>query len=311
MAFKQFLQNLFERVGLAETPMPPPTAADITLDEPQRIEPILTRLSTWGVKQVRFAVSDAPELDELLQAVKRAKELGMQVSLRSRASGLVASSLLSELAAAGVSEVELPLISAVAEVHDALAGVGDYRCVLKLLDAMSGIKLTASAQLVLTPSSWKTIARTIELLDDRRVQSIRVWAIACRDNEPSSWALSTAELIEAAAWLESNMPRESNITWYPPLKFDPARTLAQQVRHGPRAARDAIRIERDGSIIPPIGTATPGGNVDQNDWKSIARSEIFRAWKLRRDSAARCEQCPGLSTCAGGCLRDDGNWAED
>jgi radical SAM protein with 4Fe4S-binding SPASM domain len=99
-------------------------------------------------------------------------------------------------------------------------------------------------------------------------------------------------------------------TWYPPLRFDPSRTLAQQVRRGPRAARDAVRIEADGSVIPPIGPAAAGGNVAQNDWKLIARSEEFRAWKRRRDAAGRCESCPGLTVCAGGCLRDAGNWAE-
>jgi radical SAM protein with 4Fe4S-binding SPASM domain len=71
-----------------------------------------------------------------------------------------------------------------------------------------------------------------------------------------------------------------------------------------------VRIEADGRIIPPIGPATPGGNVAQNDWKLIARSEIFRVWKRRRDAAARCEQCPGLVACATGCLLDEGNWAE-
>jgi radical SAM protein with 4Fe4S-binding SPASM domain len=310
MALKQFLQNLFERVGLAEMPMPPPNAADVALGEPQQLEPILLRLAAWGVKHVRFVVGDSSEAGDLIQAVRRAAVLGMDARSRGRASNLTTGTLLADLAAANVCEIELPLLSAVAEVHDALAGVGDNRCVLKSLDALSFGKPTVAVQLVLTPSTWKTITRTMELLDDRGVRTIRVWAVACCDSEPASWALSTAELVEAAAWIESNAPREMKITWYPPLKFDPSRTLAQQVRLGPRAARDAVRIEADGRIIPPIGPATPGGNVAQNDWKLIARSEVFRAWKRRRDSAARCEQCPGLAACATGCLRDDGNWAE-
>jgi radical SAM protein with 4Fe4S-binding SPASM domain len=310
MALKQFLQNLFERVGLAETPMPPPKFADIAPAEARQLEPVLLRLAAWGVKQVRLVVGDETDAADLMQAVRKAVELGMNVGIRGRASNLTAGSLLSGLAAAGVREVELPLLSAVAEVHDAPAGMGDHRCVLKTLDALSSGKLTATAQFVLTPSTWKAIARTMELLDDRRVQSVRVWAVACRDDEPASWALSATELVEAAAWIESHATREMKVTWYPPLRFDPSRTLAEQVRHGPRAAWDAVRIEADGSIIPPIGPSAAGGNVAQNDWKLIARSEVFRAWKRRRDAAARCEECPVLDACAGGCLRDDGNWAE-
>jgi radical SAM protein with 4Fe4S-binding SPASM domain len=311
MALKQFLQNLFERVGLAETPMPPPSVADISPAEPLQLEPILLRLAAWGVKQVRFVVGDTPDADDLMHATRRATELGMEVGIRGRASNLTAGTLLSDLAIANVCDVELPLLSAVAEVHDALAGVGDYRCVLKALDALSQREVSVTALIVLTPSTWKTTSRTVELLEDRGVHAVRIWAVACCDDKPASWALSAAELVEAAGWLESHAPREMKVAWYPPLKFDPARTLAQQVRQGPRAAHDVVRIEADGSVIPPIGPATAGGNVSQNDWKLIARSEIFRAWKRRYDATTQCEQCPGLAACAGGCLRDEGNWAVD
>ena len=120
-----------------------------------------------------------------------------------------------------------------------------------------------------------------------------------------------------ASWLPPPVGSSSragvdfNFTWYPPLKFDPSRTLAQQVRRGPRAAADAVRIEPDGRVIPPIGPAVSGGNMLQDDWKPIARSEVFRALKRRREAAARCAECPGLAACAGGCLRNTANWAEE
>ncbi len=147
MAIKQFLQNLFERVGLAEMPMSPPNVADIAPAEARQLEPILLRLAAWGVRQVRLVVGDETDAGELMQAARRAVELGMEVGIRGLASDLVACNLISGLAAASVREVELPLLSAVAEVHDALAGMGDYRCVLKAWDALSAGKLTATSQL--------------------------------------------------------------------------------------------------------------------------------------------------------------------
>ncbi len=179
---------------------------------------------------------------------------------------------------------------------------------LKVLDVLGSAHVKSAVQLVLAPSTWKTIERTMEMLDDRAVRLVRVWAVVCRQAEPSSWALSTSELVEAAAWIEPHAPKRMEFAWYPPLRFNPSRTLAQQVRRGPRAARDAVRIEPDGSVIPPIGPPTAGGNVLQSDWKPIARSEVFRAWKRSRDSIARCDECPGLVACKGACLRDDGNW---
>ncbi len=241
MAFKQFLQNLFERLGLAEPPAPPPYAADVPLADPQQLRPIFPRLASWGVKQVHLIAGDEPETDDLVGTARQAVQLGMQVSVRGRASDLAKGTILSDLAAAGIREIEIPFLSAIGEVHDALAGAGDYRSALRAMDALADLKLPLAVQIVLTPSTWKTIERTLQLLDDRRLREVRCFAIACRDDEPSSWAISASELVAAAHWVEQSGQSHFNFTWYPPRKFDPARTLAQQVRRGPRAAADAVR----------------------------------------------------------------------
>ena len=202
MAFKQFLQNLFERLGLAEPPAPPPQAADVPLADPQQLRPIFPRLAVWGVKQIHLIAGDEPEADDLVQAARQAVQLGMRVSVRGRASNLASGKLLSDLAAAGVCEIEIPFLSAIGEVHDALAGAGDYRSALRAMDALANLKLPLAAQIVLVPSTWKTIERTLQLLDDRRVREVRLFAIACRDDEPSSWAISAGELVAAARWIE-------------------------------------------------------------------------------------------------------------
>jgi radical SAM protein with 4Fe4S-binding SPASM domain len=160
------------------------------------------------------------------------------------------------------------------------------------------------------PSTWKTIERTLQLLDDRGLREVRCFPIACRDDEPSSWAISASELVAAARWIEQSAPDQIRFSWYPPLKFDPSRTLAQQTRRGPRAKAEAVRIEPDGQVILPIGPVVPAGNMLQEDWKPIARSAAFRALTRRRKAAVRCAECPGLAVCAGGCLRDTANWAE-
>ena len=303
MAFKQFWQNLFERVGLVESPASLPQAADVPLADLRQLGPVLSRLAVWGVKQVRLLAGDEPPSDDLVQAARQAVQLGMRVGVRGRASDLAAGTFLSDLFTAGVHEIEIPLLSAIGEVHDALAGAGDYRSALRAIDAFP-----LAAQIVLVPSTWKTIERTLQLLDDHDVREVRFFAIACRDDEPSSWAISAGELVAAAHWIERQVGSPFNFTWYPPLKFDPLRTLAQQVRRGPRAAADAVRIESDGRVIPPIGPGISGGNLLQADWKPIARSGAFRTWK-RRKAALRCAECPGLAACKGGCLREELNWA--
>ena len=178
------------------------------------------------------------------------------------------------------------------------------------MDAQAGSNLSLAAQIVLVPSTWKTIERTRQLLDDRRVHEVRFWAIACRDDAPSSWAISGGELIAAARLIEQAVSGQVKSSWYPPREFDPLQTLAQQVRRGPRAAADAVHVELDGRLLLPIGPAISAGNMLQDDWKPIARSAVFRAWKQRRKTDERCAECPGMAACEGGCLREPENWAE-
>ncbi len=310
MALKQLLQNLFERLGLTEPPAPPPQLADVPLSDPQQLRPIFSRLAAWGVPRLNVIIGDEPQSEDLLQAARQALQLGLSVGVRGRASDLARAELLSELAAAGVCEIEIPFLSAIGEVHDALAGASDYRSALRTMDIRAGDKLTLAAQIVLVPSTWKTIERTLQLIEDRGVRELRFWAIACRDDEPSSWAISANELIAAAQWIEQAAAGKIKLSWHPPRRFDPVQTLARQVRRGPRAAADAVRVEPDGRVILPIGPETSAGNVLQEDWKSIARSEVIRGWKRRRTTAVRCAKCPGLAACEGGCLADVANWVE-
>ena len=286
MALKRFLQDLFERLGLAEATAPPPEAADVPLAELAQLAAIFPRLAAWGVKRLHLVVGDESQPDDLLQAVSRAARLGMQVGVRGRASDLPNGSVLTDLASAGLGEIEIPFLSAIGEVHDALAGAGDYRAALRVMDTMARLALPLVAQAVLAPSTWKTLERSWELLGGRGVREVRCFPIVCRDEEPSSWAVSAGELLAAARRIEQ-CKRDFDVAWYPPRRFDPARTLAQQVRDGPRAAADAVRVEPDGRVIPPAGPAVSGGNVLQTDWKAIARSEAFRAWKRRRGEALR------------------------
>jgi radical SAM protein with 4Fe4S-binding SPASM domain len=310
MAFKLFLQNLFERIGLAELPAPSPQAADVPLADPQQLGPVFARLAVWGVERVSLIADVESDADDLVQVARQTVQRGMRVSVRGLASNLQQERVLADLAGAGVSEIEIPFLSAFAEVHDALAGAGDHRQSLRIIEKLTKLKFSLAVQIILVPSTWKTIERTLQLLDDRGVREVRLFAIACRDDEPSSWAISAGELVSAASWIEQSGPSDFNFTWYPPHVFDASRTLAQQVRRGPRAAMDAVRIEPSGRVLPPVGPAVSGGNMLEDDWKPIARSEVFRALKRRREAAARCADCPGLAVCEGGCLRDAGNWAE-
>ncbi len=310
MKFKQFLQNLSERLGIAETPALPPPAVDVPLAEPRQLQRILPCLAAWGVKQIHWIAGDSPDESDLISAIEQTVQLGMKPCVRGRATDFVDDELLAKLVSAGAAEFEILILSAIGEVHDALAGGGDYRNALHALAWLAAKNVDEIALLSLVPSTWKTIARTVDFLGHHGIQSIRIAAVVCRDDEPSSWALSTSELIEAAEWIENHSRFGTRFTWYPPMRFDPKRTLAQQVRRGPRALPDSLRIEPDGRVFLPIGPPIALGNVLPDEGQTVARCKRYREWTQRADAAHRCTACPSPPLCLHGCLCAPPQWSD-
>lgn len=281
-AFKKLVARFFSPAPQVDKPL----AADVVLDEADRIEPILQRLHAWKIGRIALLADDNPEPDDLIQAVRRAVELGMEVSVRGRASDLARDATLEQLASASVRHVDLLMLSAMGEVHDALAGAGDYRAAIRAIDLLQKGKTRCVARIALVPSTWPVVDRTLEFLADRGIEAVEVTAIACADDEPSSWALAACELPRVQAWLQERAEGKPRVTATPPQRFNPIRTLAEQVRRGPRCGAVSMRVDCDGRIFAPRGPYQPAGNLLTDDWGAVSRSDAFR------DQRRRAEESP-------------------
>jgi radical SAM protein with 4Fe4S-binding SPASM domain len=98
--------------------------------------------------------------------------------------------------------------------------------------------------------------------------------------------------------------------WQPPVARDPALPLVEQVRQGPRCAGDvAIRVESDGTIIPPRGPRQAAGNLLTQSWEAIWNHPAFRQYRERVEAPTRCQLCPGMAICAADCPVEPRGWA--
>ena len=75
MALKQLLQNLLERVGLAEPPASPPQAVEMPLAEITQLTPIMSCLADWGVRGVRLIAVGPMDPDDLVQSAAPSSEV--------------------------------------------------------------------------------------------------------------------------------------------------------------------------------------------------------------------------------------------
>jgi radical SAM protein with 4Fe4S-binding SPASM domain len=98
--------------------------------------------------------------------------------------------------------------------------------------------------------------------------------------------------------------------WQPPVQRNPALSLAEQVRQGPRSSGDvSVRIEPNGDVIPPRGPYQAAGNILNHEWVRIWNNQAFRSYRERVERPTRCDECPGLAICAADCPRKPEGWA--
>ena len=292
-------------------PLDKPLSADVPPAPSERLVAILDRLWEMAVPHVTLIAGENPKPADLVRAVERAEDLGMIAGVRGRGTDLVQGTLIKDLAQAGVDHVDVLYLSDSPEVHDALAGTGDHQNALETLDAVHQNEVCPVAEVPLVESSLETIEETLDALAGRGIHNAAFFAVATAERGPSGGALAAGALLQAARLVEESAEEaEVRYLWYPPVQFDPTRTLAEQVRGGPRCSGDsAVRVEPDGSVIPARGPYRPGGNLFSEDWETIRRSEVFKSYRQRVETDTHCDDCPGLAICAADCPRNPAGWA--
>ena len=106
---------------------------------------------------------------------------------------------------------------------------------------------------------------------------------------------------------------QARFMWDPPVQRAPTMSLARQIINGPRCSGDiAVRVEADGSVIPPRGRVSEcAGNVLQDSWDAIWNHDVFRVYRERVEAPTRCDICPGLVICAADCPREPAGWSQE
>jgi len=286
-------------------PLDKPLSADVPLADPDRLVAILDRLWELAIPHVTIVAGENPHAADLVRAVERAEDLGMISGVRARGTDLRQGTLIRDLAQAGVDHVDVLYLSASPEVHDAVAGSGDHRNALEVLDAVRENEVCPVAEVPLVESTLETIEETLEALAGRGIRNAAFFALATAGRETSGGVVQAARLVE-----ESAEEADVRYLWYPPLEFNPEKTLAEQVRGGPRCSGDsAVRVESDGSVLPARGPYRSAGNLLSDDWQEIRQSDVFRSYRQRVETDTHCDACPGLAICAADCPRNPAGWA--
>jgi len=296
----------------AEYPLDCPLSADMPLAEPEWVVPLLDRMWELGIPHVTLIAGDEPDAAALLRAVERAEDLGMIAGVRGRGSVLGGGTLIHDLAQAGVDHLNVLYLAADGEEHDRIAGAGDHKRAMHAFEQAHENDICPVAEIALTEASTALAEDTINSLNEHHVRTAGVFAIATEGSTGMDGALSADALIQTAGLLEEAADEANlHLLWYPPVRFQPGSSLPEAVRFGPRCSGDtAVRVEPDGSVIPPRGPYRVGGNLLNDPGAQIFESAAFRQYRARMERDTHCTTCPGLAVCAADCPRNALGWAD-
>lgn len=299
-----------------------PLEADVSLPDADRLDLLIDRLWEAGIPHVTFIAPPGFDPTLLVRAVERAEDTGMIAGVRARASELAAGSLLDDLAQAGVDHVNIPYASRDAAVHDALFGEGDHAAVVEVWDILNALEVCPVAEIPLVEATFAGLGALLGELAEFGVSEVECFAIVAPDDlaeADRAGALPPRALPQVAATLEAEAERHGlHLVWAPPVLRAARISLAAQAIAGPRCAGDvAVRIERDGDVIPPRGPRTsagniladPGNTIGAHPWEAIWANPAFASYREPTAPPPRCEICSGLAACAAGCPRDPASWA--
>ena len=299
-----------------------PLEAAIPLAEPEKLVPLLDRLWEIGIPHATILVPESPNPDYLTRAVERAEDLGMICGVSGRATDLVQGTLLDDLVMAGLDHVTVYYASAQSDIHDELYGDGDHLAARQVFTRTQQLEVADVGHIPLVQATLPGLEETLESLLALQVPNAAFFAIATTDagegesNDDGSsadGAIAAEAMRQVAAQVEEDAA-EANVRyiWEPPVQRNPAKSLIEQLRAGPRCSGDlSIRVEPNGAVIPPRGPYRMAGNVLKDNWDSIWMTDAFHTYRDRVKSPTRCDQCPGLAICAADCPVEARGWSSE
>lgn len=291
-----------------------PLSADVSYGHKEKMLQIVDALWKVGIPHVKFLITEKTFDKDLIQLIEHAEDIGMITGICSNAQLFDNNDMIKKIAAAGLDHFTFYFASADRKINDSIYGYKDYDAVINLISQLKEFEVCPVASIPLIEDTVDTLFETIEMLNGHGIYNISFYAIAAPNNfnnDEKSRSLKADSLPQVAAQIEEflgNTP--SRFLWNPSVLRNPKMTIIEQVNKGPRCSGDvSVRIEKDGSVIPPRGIYQIAGNILNDSWEKIWNNDVFKIYREHIEAPTRCEMCPGLTICAADCPRNPEGWA--
>jgi len=266
---------------------------------------ILDQLWALGVPHIVFTGGEATLRNDLPELIKHAESNGQITGLNTNARRLSDGRYVQKLVEAGLDHVQITVESCNEQIHDEMMRAkGAFRQTMEGLRNALESKLYVMTNTTMLRTNIHTIPNTLDFLADMSVPTIGLNALIYSGHGLTvGTGLHESELqpILDIATRKTN-ERGQKLIWYTPTQyceFDP--TANNLGIKGCTAALYSMCIESNGNVLPCQSYYHSLGNILTESWDSIWNHELSIQLRERQNLPAKCENCPIVSECGGGC----------
>ena len=266
---------------------------------------IIDQLWALGVPHIIFTGGEATLRDDLPELIQHAENNGQITGLNTNARRLSDGKYVQTLVDAGLDHVQVTVESCDENIHDEMMRAkGAFRQTIQGLKNALNSKLYVMTNTTMLRSNVDKIPDTLDFLAGLGVPTIGLNALIYSGHGLTvGTGLGESELqpiLDMAT--HKTAARGQRLIWYTPTQycqFDP--TASNLGVKGCTAALYSMCIESNGDVLPCQSYYQPLGNMLVDPWDSIWHHKLSTQLRERQNLPAKCEGCPVVSECGGGC----------
>ena len=273
----------------------------------QQWKEVIKKLQQIGVFIVTFTGGEPTLREDLPELLKYAQDTGIVTGLITNGRRLKDKKYVESLENAGLDFVQITLESHKDAVHDKITGVkGSWK------ETVTGIKNAVKTQIYVTTNTTLNKYNATDFLDT--IDFIKKQGVAvfgCNSLIYSGKAVKISNefalSIETLKELLPKIKEKANhiglkFLWYTPTQYchlDPVK-LGLGVKSC-TAASVNMCVGPNGDVYPCQSYFESLGNILKDDWRRIWNHPIASQIRKRKYVDSKCNDCPQLQVCGGGC----------
>jgi len=266
---------------------------------------ILDKLWALGVPHIVFTGGEATLRNDLPELIAHAESNGQITGLNTNARRLADKKFVQTLLDAGLDHVQITVESCDEQIHDEMMRAkGAFKQTIQGLKNVLDTQLYVMTNTTMLRTNVHKIPDTLDFLGELGVPTIGLNALIYSGQGLTvGTGLHERELqpiLDMA--VRKTTEHNQRLIWYTPTQycnFDP--TQSNLGVKGCTASLYSMCIESNGNVLPCQSYYYPLGNILTDQWDSIWNHKLSVQLRERRGLPAKCEGCPVVAECGGGC----------